>query len=139
MQMLDLNHGWHTLERLRDRLERFNRKNLACAHQNAGQAVKNWIDVNFTQQGELTPGGWPQAQDTTAVNGRLLQKSGRLRQNWHMTYEDSGVTITAGTSYALAHHTGTDVLPARPLVPTGQTLADLILPVYTKALTDDLS
>lgn len=138
MQLLDLNHGWQALARLGERLERFNREGLPRAHQNAGQAVRNWIESNFAQAGNLTPTGWPKAQDETAVNGRLLQKSGRLHQNWHIADIGDGVCVKAGANYALAHHQGTDVLPVRPLVPEGQTLADLVLPVYAKAITDNL-
>ena len=138
MQMLDQNHGWQRLANLADRLEHFKRNGLTRAHHNAGQAVKSWIDANFAQGGALSPGGWPAPKNATAVSGRLMQKSSRLRQNWHITCQDDAVTVKAGVSYALAHHQGTDVLPARPLVPQGETLGKLVMPVYAQSLIDDL-
>lgn len=138
MPKLEMQVNMQPLLSLSSRLTRFKNSGLSTANLNVGKAVKNWIDSNFTAQGGLNPEGWTAYKNQTLVNRRLLEKSGRLRQNWHVEANGENVTVRSGVNYALAHHYGTKNLPARPLVPQGQTLVDLVMPVYVKALTTDL-
>lgn len=138
MPKLEMQYNLQLLLNLSSRLARFKTHGLPAAHCDAGNAVKKWIDANFAGRGSLTPGGWPGYKNQTLTNSRLLEKSGRLRQNWHAEARGESVIVKSGISYALAHHYGTDALPARPLLPQGQTLTELVLPVYARALTDNL-
>lgn len=139
MPKLEMQYNLQSLLNLSSRLAHFKNSGLPAAHLSAGNAVKSWIYSNFAAQGGLTPGGWQGYKDQSVVNSHLLEKSGRLRQNWHVEVNGESVKVRSGVSYALAHHYGTDVLPARPLLPHGETLAELVLPVYAKALTDGLA
>lgn len=139
MPILEMRANLEALEKISSRLTHFKRQGLPAAHLNAGNAVKGWIDSNFTIQGGLVPGGWAGYKNQTVVNHRLLEKSGRLRQNWHVYATNESVSIKSGVSYALAHHYGTDILPARPLLPQGDTFWELVLPVYARAITDDIT
>lgn len=138
MPSLEMQFNLQPLQNLSSHLTHFKNRGFPAAQLNAGNAVKGWIAANFAGRGSLTSGGWPGYKDQTLVNSRLLEKSGRLRQNWHIETNGEALTVKSGVSYALAHHYGTEVLPARPLLPQGETLAELVLPVYTKALTNDL-
>lgn len=138
MPILEMQTNLEALAKTCSRLTHFKRQGLPTAHLNAGHAVKGWIDANFTNQGGLVPGGWPGYKDQTIVNGRMLEKSGRLRQNWHVNASGESVSIKSGVSYALTHHYGTNILPARPLLPQGNTLRELVMPVYAGAIIDDL-
>lgn len=135
---LEMHNNLQPLQNLSAKCARFTQQGLQNATLSAGNAVKSWIDANFASQGNLAPGGWPAPKNQTVVNARFMEKSGRLRRNWTITADATSVTVKAGASYALAHHTGTNTLPARPLIPQNQTLQNLVLPVYLKALTNHL-
>lgn len=138
MPKLEMQINMQPLLSLSSRLARFKSSGLPTANLNAGMAVKGWIDSNFASHGRLSPAGWAAYKNQTLVNQRLLEKSGRLRQSWHVDANGENVTVRSGVSYAGAHHYGTKTLPARPLVPEGHTLVELVMPIYANALTSDL-
>lgn len=138
MPKLAIQINMQPLLNLSSRLTRFKNNGLPAAHLNAGKAAKEWIDRNFSARGGLTSTGWAAYKKQTLVSQRLLEKSGRLRQSWYMETNGHSVTVRSGVNYALAHHYGTNNLPARPLLPQGQTLLELVIPIYSKALTTDL-
>lgn len=90
--------------------------------QAAAGAIRDEVEVLIDERFEerAAPDGTPWAARVPPTGTwPLLEKTGRMRRDYHVTPTTTGVTVTNGRPYAGYHQTGTERMVARPVLPSG--------------------
>lgn len=88
--------------------------------QAAAGAIRDTVEILIDERFEAraAPDGarWDARKPPTGT-WPLLEKSGRMRKEYHISATATGVAVTSNTPYAGFHQTGTKNMPARRVLP----------------------
>lgn len=90
--------------------------------QAAAGAIRDEVEVLIDERFEAraAPDGTPWApRKPPTGTWPLLEKTGRMRRDYHVTPTTTGIAVTNGRPYAGYHQTGTERMVARPALPSG--------------------
>ena len=124
--------------------------NFRSANAKAVVVVDRWIQKNFQQEGKLAypGGGWQKLSPATIAMRRkgkkskfgdkILQDTGRLRNEWKKQWTTKSGLIQASMPYAADHEFGRGV-PERRILPTEPQIMPELLKVYGKHVRTSLN
>lgn len=96
--------------------------------------IEKMIDSQFDQR--RSPEGRPWAPRKPPTGSwPLLQKTGKMRRDYHVVAKTTGVTVTNNRPYASYHQTGTRYMPARKVAPDGALPASWSRPIDAAVAT----
>lgn len=85
--------------------------------------VEQLVDERFHERADTKHRPWAPRKEPTG-SWPLLERSGRMRRDYHVTATTTGVSVTNNRPYAGYHQTGTVYMPARKVLPDGPLPAD---------------
>lgn len=85
--------------------------------------LEQLIDERFEARAAPNGAPWEPRKPPTGT-WPLLERTGRMRRDYHITPTTAGVTVTNNRPYAGYHQTGTVYMPARKVLPDGDLPAN---------------
>jgi phage gpG-like protein len=85
--------------------------------------LEQLIDERFEARAAPDGSAWAPRKPPTGT-WPILEKTGRMRRDYHVTATTTGVTVQNNRPYAGFHQTGTVYMPARPVLPNGPLPSD---------------
>jgi phage gpG-like protein len=79
--------------------------------------VELLIDERFEKRAAPDGTKWAPRKPPTGT-WPLLERTGRMRRDYHVTATATGIQVTNNRDYAKFHQTGTVYMAARPVLPT---------------------
>ena len=127
------------MKKKRDKLAAFRNVNAKAV-----TVVEKWIQTNFQKEGAMAhEGGWKKLASATIASrrkksSRILQDTGRLKNEWKKQWTHKHGLIQASMPYADEHHFGKGV-PVRRILPTEPQIMPELLKVYGKHVRTSLN
>lgn len=78
--------------------------------------IEEQIDRRFNERADPDGVPWAPRKEPTGA-WPLLEKTGRMRNDYHVAATTTGVSVTNNRPYAKVHQTGRGNMPARPVLP----------------------